>query len=111
AVVTLGSGSGATGLVAFQDGTTTLGFVDLSNGRAQLSTSTLSAGVHPITATYSGDVNFAGSASGAITEIVAPVASSTSVTSNLNPAVAGQLVTFTATVTEPAGAPAGVVNF
>jgi Big-like domain-containing protein len=51
----------ATGTVQFLDGSTPLGTVILNSGNASLSTSTLTVGKHSITATYSGDANFAGS--------------------------------------------------
>ena len=111
ATVVPGSGSGETGLVAFQEGATMLGIVDVSGGRAQFSTSSFSAGSHVITASYSGDGNFSGSTSGAVTETVVAAPSSTALTSSLNPAVAGQVVTFTATVASAAGTAAGTVNF
>jgi hypothetical protein len=47
-----------------------LGTVSLSGGKATLSTSTLSVGPHSITATYSGDTNYAGSISSVLTETV-----------------------------------------
>ena len=49
--------STATGTVTFSDNGKSLGSAALSGGTAKLSTSTLSAGVHPITATYNGDGN------------------------------------------------------
>jgi hypothetical protein len=61
------TGTGATGTVTFQDGDTVLGTGTLSDGTATYSTSDLSAGSHFITAVYSGDDNFAGSSSPAIT--------------------------------------------
>jgi len=59
-----------TGTVSFLDGTTPLGQGTLSNGVAVLSTSSLTAGSHTITAVYSGDANFSAATSGAITESV-----------------------------------------
>jgi hypothetical protein len=59
-----------TGTVSFLDGTTPLGQGTLSNGAAVLSTSSLTAGSHTITAVYSGDANFSAATSGAITETV-----------------------------------------
>lgn len=69
-----GSGSGTpTGIVDFTDGSTDLGSVPLTTVGgvtiATLNTSSLSVGSHTITATYSGDSNFAGS-SGTVTQIV-----------------------------------------
>jgi sugar lactone lactonase YvrE len=59
-----------TGTVSFLDGTTTLGQGVLSNGVATLSTSSLAAGNHTITAVYSGNANFSAATSGALTEAV-----------------------------------------
>jgi sugar lactone lactonase YvrE len=59
-----------TGTVSFLDGTTPLGQGALSKGVAVLSTSSLAAGNHTITAVYSGDSNFSGAISGAVTESV-----------------------------------------
>jgi sugar lactone lactonase YvrE len=59
-----------TGTVSFLDGTTPLGQGTLSNGVAVLSTSSLTAGSHTITAVYSGDANFSAATSSAITESV-----------------------------------------
>ena len=64
------TGTGATGTVTFQDGGATLGSTTLSNGTATYTTSTLSVGSHTITAIYSGDTNFAGSTSSALTQTV-----------------------------------------
>jgi hypothetical protein len=99
---TVSSGSGTpTGTVTFKDGTTTLGTVSLSGSQAQLSTSTLSVGTHPITATYNGSSTYSTSTSAALMQTVnATIATTTTtLTSSLNPSVSGQSVTFTATVT------------
>ena len=63
-----------------------------------MQTSALLAGVHSITAVYSGDINFVGSTSLALSQNVLR-ATSTVVTSNRTPtANLGQNITFTATV-------------
>jgi len=59
-----------TGTVSFLDGTTPLGQGTLSNGVASLSTSSLTAGTHTITAVYSGNANVTAATSGALTESV-----------------------------------------
>jgi hypothetical protein len=60
----------ATGAVTFSDGATTLGTVAVgATGNAKLTTSSLSAGSHRITATYGGTTNIAGSAA-SLTQIV-----------------------------------------
>jgi hypothetical protein len=103
-----------TGTVTFYDGTASLGTGTLSSGSATFSTSSLSVGSHSITAVYSGDSDFTGSSSVAITQTVSQASGTTSVSSSVNPSVAGQSVTFTATVTPVspgAGIPTGTVTF
>jgi hypothetical protein len=64
AEVAPGKGSGTpTGPVNFLDGTNNLGSGDLTNGKASLTTSTLSIGAHSITAQYKGDSNYLASTS------------------------------------------------
>jgi len=85
----------------------------LSSGSASLSISTLTAGSHSITATYSGDANNLGSTSTARTQTVSVVGSTTVVTSSGSPSTYGTGVTFTATVTPVTGTgmPTGTVTF
>ncbi len=60
-----------TGVVAFFDGSTQIGTGALgANVQGTFSTSSLSAGTHSITAKYSGDTNFTGSTSTALTETI-----------------------------------------
>jgi len=81
-----GSSGTPTGSVQFLDNSTSpaliLGTVVLNGGTATLSTTFASAGPHPITAVYLGDVDFSGTTSPALNEIV--VASSFSVAANPN---------------------------
>jgi hypothetical protein len=101
-----------TGLVTFKNGATSLGTGALSGGIAKLTTTALAAGSHSITADYGGNVDFKPSASTALTETITKAASSTSVTSSLNPSIHGQTVTFTATVkSSTSGTPTGSVTF
>ncbi len=58
------------GTVTFLDGTATLGTGTLSNGVATYTTSALGAGTHAITATYAGMGLFAGSTSGAVSQVI-----------------------------------------
>ena len=95
---TLTSSQGSpTGSVIFADGATTLGTVALVNGVAALTTSTLTVGSHPITATYSPNGSFAGS-SATLTEVINGAATSTNLTSTLNSAYALESVTLNAAV-------------
>ena len=89
-----------TGTVQFKDGSANMGApAPLSGGKASLPASTLSVGVHTITAAYSGDASDAASVSPAFSQTVTPAGSTVVVTSSLNPSTVGQAVTFTATVT------------
>src|SRR5439155_503983 len=83
------AGPGApTGTASFYDGATLLGTGPLSPGgsgaQATFSISTLSVGSHTITASYGGDGNFAGS-SGHVSQTVTAIATTTTLTSSLNP--------------------------
>jgi len=101
----------ATGTVQFYaDGAHFAGPATLTGGKATASTGSLPVGTHVITATYSGDVNYAGS-SGQLTpnQVVNKIATATSLASSANPSVVGASVTFTATVTPSAAT--GSVQF
>jgi hypothetical protein len=61
------SGDGQlTGTVTFRDGATRLGTATLWHGVATLRTSALAVGTHSLTATYSGDADYAASSSAAV---------------------------------------------
>jgi hypothetical protein len=75
-------------------------------------TSALALGAHPITAVYSDDANNAPSTSPVLNQLVnAPTggATSTALSSSINPSQLGQSVTFTATVS--GSSPTGSVQF
>ena len=103
-----------TGSVTFFAGATTLGSAPLSAGVASLAVTTLTIGSDQITAVYSGDTNFTGSPSTALSQTVEQDGTTTAVVSSANPSVFGQSVTFTATVSPTApgsGTPTGTVIF
>lgn len=116
AQVAITSGSGTpTGSVTFFDGATQLGApVTIStSGLATFSISTLTVGVHSITATYNGDPNDSTSTSTALSQTVNE-ATATTLGSSGSPSALGASVTFTATVTTPSGGgvtPTGTVAF
>ena len=58
----------------------------------------LTTGNHSITAAYAGDLNFGSSTSGALSLVVGPSFSATTVYESANPSVFGQGVTFSAQV-------------
>ena len=91
-----------------------IGTGTLIGGSATLVTSSLVVGSHSITAVYGGTTNFLESGSSIVSEIVKTDATTTTVTSSANPAMFGQSVTLTATVTPAApgaGTPTGTVVF
>lgn len=114
-VVAAPPGSGApTGTVTFQDGATTLGTGTLdAGGTATFTTATLAPGNHTVFAVYGGDANFAGSFSGALTEIGVRAGSAVVIVSAKGAVVRGEPVVLTATVTGVASAalPTGTVTF
>ena len=89
----------ATGSVQFYDGATPLGSpVAVSGGTAAYSTSTITAGVHAITAVYGGDGNYLTSTSGSLSQTVNKADTTTALATSGTPAVIGSSVTFTATL-------------
>jgi len=99
----------ATGNVQFLDGAAVLATVPVSSGAAAFSTSSLTVGAHSITAKYSGDTNYFGAQSAALTETVNLVVTTTTLSTTPNPAFVGGAVSLLATVT-PANA-TGTVQF
>jgi hypothetical protein len=94
-----GSAGTPTGNVDFRDGLTVIGSANLTGGTATFSTSTLSAGSHPITASYSGDSNYSVSLSNLVVQVVKDKnKANVTLTSSANPSDVGQSVKFTATV-------------
>jgi len=105
ATVSITSGSGTpTGTVDFFDGATKLDTtaVTISAGEASFSISTLTVGLHNITATYNGDSNDATSTSNTVQQTV-DEQTATAIQSSANPSALGSSVTFTATVTIAGG--------
>src|SRR5207244_124574 len=92
--------------------------IALSNGQASVTIAELSVGNHSISVAYSGDDNFnAGTPAGlsqTVNDTVAQTRTSTVLVSSANPALFGQTLTFTATISigDPsAGTPTGTVQF
>lgn len=114
AVVAPGSGT-PTGTVTFRDHNVVLGTVAVgAGGTAKLTTSFRATGAHDITATYSGDSNFAAARQGLTEQVNArTLRTTTALAASANPVIVGQAVTFTATVRDPTGTgrPTGSVAF
>ena len=112
--------AGPTGTVTFADATssTTLGTAsvvsnNLLNAQATLSTTGITtSGANSITASYSGDTNYAGAPAVPVSVTVGPgVASTTAVTSSGNPTTLNGRPTFTATITAVPAPTTGTVTF
>ncbi len=109
ATVTAGSSPATSGAVTLKEGGTTIAgptTVD-ATGKAALSASFAGAGVHTLTAEYSG----AAGVEPASTSFTVTANAATNITSTLSasPAMVGQQVTFTVAVRSNAGTPQGAV--
>jgi sugar lactone lactonase YvrE len=100
-----------TGNVKFLDGTSVLGQVGLNRGTATLTLTTMSPGIHSVTASYAGDSNNSPSVSGAVTQQVTQIPQITLV-SSINPALTLDTPVLTATIkTSTAPVPTGSIRF
>jgi uncharacterized repeat protein (TIGR03803 family) len=113
AVVTSSLGPPPDGeIVTFKKGAKVLGTGTLTSGSATFTTSTLPVGTNSITAAYGGDSKFGYSTSNAVKQVVNKAATTTTLTSSLNPSNFGQSVTFTASVAPQfSGTVTGTVTF
>lgn len=110
-----GGGGTPSGNVQLFDGGSLLGTMPLTAGAATFDISTLSAGVHSLSAVYLGDATHGVSSSTApLALVVTPATTTTSLTSSPNPSAGGVAVTLTATlglVSPGGGLPSGIVEF
>lgn len=96
--------STATGTVTFSG----VGTATISGGVASITTSSLAVGTTTVTAQYGGDANDNASTSAGLAQVV-KTATTTSLTSSVNPSTVGQSVTFTANLSPSAAT--GSVQF
>jgi hypothetical protein len=111
AVVNAASGvstsTAPTGTVSFYDGTTLLGTQQVSSYSATLSNIMLdTTKSHLVTAVYSGDTNYAGSTSNAVSLTASLLPDTVTLTAAPTAAGPGQAINFTATVTPVSTPPA-----
>ncbi len=94
----------ATGTIAFNTGTTTLGTAALtSSGVAELQTSLLPTGTNSLTAAFPGDASFQGSTSAAVSFSVLHAPTALQVSTSTGPFNAGSPLTLTANFVDSAG--------
>ena len=112
ATVTLTQGVNVpTGAVTFTNGGVVLGSAAVgASGTATINTA-LAVGAYSVVATYSGDLNDAGSASSPLPVTVAIATTSTAVSALPSPAIVDSPVVTTAKVTGNGGIPTGAVTF
>jgi len=112
ATVSSSRGGPTSGSVTFFDGASPLGTVPVASGVAQLSTSSLTVGSHPLTASYGGAPGFGASTSSILNETISKANATVVLTSSVNPVGFLTPVTYFATVTSSTGAtPTGSVTF
>lgn len=85
-------------VVTFYDGSTIMGTGTTSSGVATFTTSSLTAKAHTVKAAFAGDSTFQKS-SAIVIQVVDKYATTTALSSSPNPAIYGQPITYTATVT------------
>ena len=108
---TLTSGvNSPSGLITWLDNGVLLGTTPLgANATATLASTTLTVGQHLITASFPGDASNSAATSPALTQVVQIAASSVALTSNKNPALVGDSVSYFVHVTGTGGQPGGSV--
>ncbi|PWU11411.1 MAG: hypothetical protein C5B50_23380 [Verrucomicrobia bacterium] len=113
-VVAPGSGTPA-GTVIFMDGASPFGTNFLDAGTTSWTNADLSAGIHSISAVYSGTSNFYGCASAGLGQVVHQtsnsVSSATTLAASPSSPYFGQAVTLSATVSGTNGTPTGTIVF
>ncbi|NYF91054.1 Ig-like domain repeat protein [Tunturiibacter empetritectus] len=103
---------GATGLVAFLDGSTTLGTgVVNTSGVAIFSTSALTIGSHPITASYGGNSSYSSSISSVLVQVISKIPTVITITESTPAQLIKTGITFTANVTASSPDATGMVTF
>jgi Bacterial Ig-like domain (group 3) len=111
--VAAGDGTTLAGTITFYDGATSICVISVANAATCPATtgSGFVAGIHVLTAVYSGDTTHSGATSNAVTVTVLPDLTAVSINSSVNPAAFGQSVVFTATAQGAHGTIAGTVVF
>ncbi|WP_011175488.1 Ig-like domain repeat protein [Candidatus Protochlamydia amoebophila] len=99
-----------TGIITLYFGSVPLTTLNLVNGQASYSTTTLPSGEITLVALYSGDASYS-SSTDTLVQCVNKVGTNVKVVSSINPSAYKQPVTFTSTVTSGSETPTGTVTF
>jgi hypothetical protein len=113
AAIAPGTGTPA-GVVTFFDNGSPFAILILSNQGSASVSRVFTTGVHTVTATYSGAVNYAASSSTILVQNANPASTTTKLTASTSTVNFGRPVTFSATVATASpgtGAPGGSVSF
>jgi hypothetical protein len=97
------------GAVEFNLPGLTIGSANVTNGKAQFTTSLLNGGSQTLTAVYVGDTNY-GTSSGSFTQTITPLSTTTTVTSSSPTVAQGGGATVTAQITPAEVGPAPVTG-
>jgi len=113
ATITASGNTAASGTVNFLDGGVTIGTRALagSPAAARFTTSALTVGTHPMTASYGGDTANSGSSSSPISQTVSPIATTTQLTTSKTTGASPEIVLVATVVAASGAAPAGTVTF
>jgi hypothetical protein len=104
--------AGASGSITFLDGTTILGTGAINAaGVATFTTSTLTIGSHPVTASYGGDSGYNAATSAVLTQVVGRIPTVITIIDSAPAQLLHTGVTFTANVTAPSPNATGTVTF
>lgn len=101
--------SSATGTVTFKDGAATIGSGVVTAGVATMTIGSLASSTHSLTAVYSGDSNHSSAASAPVSQVVEKNNTTSTLTSDTNPANVSQTITLTTTISPNAAT--GTVTF
>lgn len=99
----------ATGTVTFKDGATTIGTAALASGKASLTTTLGTAGIHKLTVVYGGSSTYSGSTSPSVSVTATVIPTTVVVSASSTTLSKGQTATLTATVNPSAAT--GSVTF
>jgi hypothetical protein len=105
--------SALSGTITFYDGTVSICSIPVTTSVScpASSGSGFAAGQHTLTATYSGDATHGASTSTPVVVTVQSAGTTATVSSSLNPAAAGEAVTFSAVLASSYATPSGAVDF